>query len=141
VAQLDEVNRDAQAFCRVCDYPLFWIRSAATGEGEGGLGGDPGLRRLPGTAGLVVVATLPCWNCDEPNPINGVNCIRCGLDLHPMPVVEAPPPPPEPEPFVEPEQPPPPLPPLIPRAWIPAGVAAILLMLWCIIGAIVAIAH
>ena len=136
LAQLDEVNRDAQAFCRVCDYPLFWIRAAATGEGEGGLAGDPGLRRLPGTAGLVTVATLSCWNCNEPNAITGIHCIRCGLELHPVPVFELPPPPPpEPEPVVVPE-PVPPKPPLIPREWRPAAFVGTLLVLWCLAGAI-----
>jgi hypothetical protein len=140
VAQLDEINRDAEAFCRVCDYPLFWIRSAGFGEGEGGVIGDPGLRRLPGTAGLRTVATFPCWNCDEPNPLNGVDCIRCGLDLHPAPVVATPPPPPpDPEPLPEPEPPPPPKRPLIPLAWVPALIAATLLLLLCIIGAVVAV--
>ncbi len=143
VSQLDDVNRDAGAFCRVCDYPLFWIRASRTGQGEGGLAGiNNGLRRLPGTAGLVVVATLPCWNCDEHNPVNGVICIRCGLELHPAPPVYHPPPPPtEPEPVVEPEPPPPPKPPLIPPEWVPALVVAALLVLWCLIALVAVIVH
>jgi hypothetical protein len=142
VAQLDDTNRDAQAFCRVCDYPLFWIRAAATGDGEGGLVGDQGLRRLPGTAGLVAVATLRCWNCDEHNPVTGIRCIRCGLELNPAPVVMAPLPPPEPPPVMVPEEPPPPpKPPLIPMAWVPALIAGVLLLLLCIVGAVVALLH
>src|ERR1700722_8196369 len=137
VSQFDDISRDAGAFCRVCDYPLFWIRSTGAGEGAGGLAGDPGLRRLPGTAGLVAVAMLACWNCDENNAINGVYCIRCGVDLHPAPFVEpVAPPPTEPEPVFEPEPPPPPKPPLIPWAWVPAAVAAALLLLWCLVGLI-----
>ncbi len=139
VAQLDDTNRDAQAFCRVCDYPLFWIRAAAMGAGEGGRDGDPGLRRLPGTAGLVAVAILACWNCDERNPVTGIHCIRCGVELNPAPVVMAPLAPPDPEPLVAPEPPPPPKPPLVPLAWVPALIAGILLLLLCIAGAVVAI--
>jgi hypothetical protein len=133
VSQLD-VNREAQAFCRVCDYPLFWIRAAGSGEGESGVGDEGGLRRLPGTAGLVTVATVSCWNCDERNPINAIYCIRCGLNLHPAPPeYHAPAPPPEfvpePEPVV-----PPPKKPLIPPEWIPALVVATILLLLCLIG-------
>jgi hypothetical protein len=137
VSQLDDIGRDAGAFCRVCDYPLFWIRAAGSGEGEGGAEGDPGLRRLPGTGGLVTVATLQCWKCDERNAITGVYCIRCGVELHPTAVIELPPPPPpEPVPVEPPPPPPPPKPPLIPYAWVPALVAAIALLLWCIVGVI-----
>jgi hypothetical protein len=133
VTQLDDVNREAKAFCKVCDYPLFWIRSAGTGEGEGGATGD-GLRRLPGTAGLVTVATVSCWNCDERNPINAIYCIRCGLNLHPAPpVYEPPPPPPEalPAPTTEPI---PVKKPLIPPEWVPALIVATILLLWCLVG-------
>lgn len=133
VSQLDDVSREAKAFCRVCDYPLFWIRGAAAGDGESGFTGD-GLRRLPGTGGLVTVATIACWNCDEHNPIRAIYCIRCGLVLRPEPAVyEPPPPPPEPETVVEPE-------PVVvkkpwpPREWLPALVMAVLLALWCLVG-------
>jgi hypothetical protein len=140
VAQLDDVNRDSQAFCRVCDYPLFWIRAAATGQGQGGLDGDAGLRRLPGTAGLMALAMLRCWNCDEPNPVSGILCIRCDQELHPAPPIAAPPPP-LPEPELLPPPPPPPPAPRFPGAWIPAAIAITLLVLWCIIGAVVALTH
>jgi len=142
VSQLDEVNRDAGAFCRVCDYPLFWIRTATSAEGEGGLPGDPGLRRLPGTGGLVTVTMIRCWNCNEPNPITGVYCIRCGEELHPAPPVPLLPPPLTVPIFVEPPpEPLPPKPPLIPWAWVPAAVMAFTLAVFCLVGAIVAILH
>lgn len=100
----EELGREAGAFCRVCDYPLFWASSARLGAGDASVG-DAGLRRLPGTAGRVAVAMLPCPVCTEPNPVTGAICIRCGADLHPAPptvVLEPPPPPPEPEPLPPP---------------------------------------
>jgi hypothetical protein len=114
VSNLESVGRDSGSFCSVCDYPLFWAQSLATGDGAGGLDGEAGLRRLPGTAGRHAVATLYCPACTEPNPVTGVACIRCGADLHPRPepVVFAPPPPPPPP------APPPPAPPP-PRVWWP----------------------
>lgn len=97
VSHFDELSRDASAFCRSCDYPLFWSRSAqlaAVGAGDG----TTGLRRLPGTAGRQSVATLECPSCTEPNAITATVCIRCGADMHPAPAVAAPEPAPEPEP-------------------------------------------
>lgn len=96
----EELGRVAEAFCRVCDYPLFWASGARLGADDAPQG-DAGLRRLPGTAGRVAVAMLACPVCTEPNPVTGKICIRCGADLHPAPptvVLEPPPPPPEPEP-------------------------------------------
>lgn len=93
VSYFDEVSRDAGTFCRVCDYPLFWVRSAHLAT-NGTSSEDVGLRRLPGTAGRVALATIACPSCTEPNPIDASICIRCGADLHPAPpvVVELPPP-------------------------------------------------
>jgi hypothetical protein len=137
VTQLSDISRDAGAFCRVCDYPLFWTRGAATGAGPTDLSDDTGLRRLPGTAGLVTIATFNCWNCDEPNPVNGLRCLRCAADLHPAPPVLIPPALPTiPAPIVEAPPPPPPKPPLIPPEWVPAVIAAALLVLWCLAGII-----
>lgn len=108
VSYFDELNRDATAFCRVCDYPLFWVRStrlADTAEV-----GDTGLRRLPGTAGRVAVAMIACPVCTEPNPVSLKTCIRCGADLRPAPAPPPPPPPPPPPAPVyvrAPEAPPP----------------------------------
>ena len=70
LSYLPEVTRDAAAFCRVCDYPLFWARTAHL-AGAGSSEGDEGLRRLPVTAGLLTVATIACPSCAEPNPITG----------------------------------------------------------------------
>lgn len=124
VSYFEELGRDAAAFCRVCDYPLFWVRSTRMADGDGALG-DTGLRRLPGTAGRVALATLDCPTCTEPNPVSGVICIRCGNPLHPAPpepVVEAPPPPV----FVPP---PPPLPPPAKRVIWPWILLAVLAMI------------
>jgi len=106
VTFLEELSRDADAFCRVCDFPLFWSRTARVTVG--GEGGDIGLRRLPGTAGRVAVATISCPVCTEPNPVTRTICIRCGSELRPVPPPPAPPPPPPPPepvvvPVVEPE--------------------------------------
>lgn len=68
-------RRDSRDFCRVCDYPLFWtpgaiVRDAAPGTGES-------LRRLPGQAGRLTVASQPCPGCAEPNALSALICIRC----------------------------------------------------------------
>jgi hypothetical protein len=99
----ESMKRDSSEFCRVCDYPLFWVRSAVlagvVGDGEA----ESGLRRLPGTAGRMLAASIPCPNCTEPNLVTATVCIRCGADMHPKPVVvEAPAPKPEPVPEPEP---------------------------------------
>ena len=105
VSHFDELGRDASSFCRTCDYPLFWVRSAQLAAA--GSGGDAGLRRLPGTVGRASVATLECPACTEPNLVSAAICIRCGADLHPAPAPEALPPPP-PTVVYEPPPPPPP---------------------------------
>ena len=68
-------RRESRDFCRVCDYPLFWtpgavVRDSAPGTGES-------LRRLPGQAGRVTVASQPCPTCAEPNALSALICIRC----------------------------------------------------------------
>jgi hypothetical protein len=105
---LEELGREADAFCRVCDFPLFWSRGErVVGGGEGG---NVGLRRFPGTAGRVDVATIDCPECKEPNPVSRSICIRCGAELRPAPaaplVPESPPLPPlpAPEPVLEPNR-------------------------------------
>ncbi|MCU1497990.1 MAG: hypothetical protein JWM47_1943 [Acidimicrobiales bacterium] len=101
--ELTEVRRDADAFCRLCDYPLFWAPVAvqlATRTAGAGVG----LRRLPGTAGHAAEASLPCPTCREPNAFQASVCIRCGADLRPVVFEAPPPPPPAPEPASEPER-------------------------------------
>jgi hypothetical protein len=44
---------------------------------------DESLRRLPGTAGKVSVASTPCPSCVEPNPVTAVDCLRCGKPMRP----------------------------------------------------------
>lgn len=83
-------RRDSRDFCRSCDYPLFWT-PAKVQLGRGDVA-DDSLRRLPGTQGRATLASLPCPHCAEPNPLSGIDCLRCGLPLHPV----AEPPPPEP---------------------------------------------
>ena len=63
LSYFDELTRDAHSFCRVCDYPLFWVRStkfsavrerrrhraaAAARHGRAGGGGHDRLPRLHG---------------------------------------------------------------------------------------------
>lgn len=97
---VDFTRRDSLDFCRVCDYPLFWSRDRIVMPSTDGPD-DSGLRRLPGTAGRAVLASLLCPTCAEPNPATGVTCVRCGSDLHLKPVVEAVVAAPLPEPVVE----------------------------------------
>src|SRR3954447_19605902 len=102
VREIDQFRREADEFCGVCDYPLFWVRSTVLAT-DNGNGAEAGLRRLPGTAGRVLTATLLCPVCTEPNLVTAAICTRCGPALHPVieePVVLPPPPPPEPEPVV-----------------------------------------
>jgi hypothetical protein len=123
ISYFDELNRDASAFCRVCDYPLFWAGAGVRGEAGNDVDADAGLRRLPGTVGRKEVATISCPACAEPNPVSGKVCIRCGAELRPrpvpVPVVTPPPPPPPPEP-----PPPEPAPPRVVWPWVVAALAA-----------------
>ena len=101
IASVEPGRRRSEDFCRRCDFPLFWARSAVVvpfGEETGA-----SLRRLPGTVGRAATAALACPHCGEPNGPAALICVRCGGDMHPVapppPVVLAPPPPaPEPEP-------------------------------------------
>ena len=101
IVVLEPGRRDAAAFCPSCDYPLFWAGGRVTvldtkAEAEASL------RRLPGTAGMVTVGMITCWQCREPNPVTNTFCLRCGADLSGPPVVV------EPEPVYVPPPPPPP---------------------------------
>lgn len=123
VSHFEDLGRDGEAFCRVCDFPLFWAR-APRQEGVSVDGADEGLRRLPGTGGRVTLATVDCPVCTERNVLSATICIRCGADLYAVP---APPPPvvvPEPEPPTEAVVVPPP-----PRRIWPWVLLAVLLVL------------
>jgi hypothetical protein len=85
-------RREAEDFCRTCDYPLFWTPAIVVRD-RSDLNADPALRRLPGTVGRVAVASFPCPHCAEPNALGAEICVRCG---RPMRIVEAAPPPPQP---------------------------------------------
>jgi hypothetical protein len=98
-SRVDYARRDAQDFCRVCDFPLFWSRDRVPVADEGP-GDGSALRRLPGTAGRAALASLLCPSCTEPNPPSGELCVRCGEPLRP---VAAPQPVVEPEALPEPE--------------------------------------
>jgi hypothetical protein len=101
-------RRDAQDFCVKCDFPLFWTPTEVIRDGVDG--GGESLRRLPGTAGRVTVASVPCPTCAEANPLGAETCLRCG---GPMVLVAAP------EPVRAPE--PAPLPPPVPEP-VEAGI-------------------
>ena len=102
-AAIDPAQRRSDDFCKRCDYPLFWARSAVvplSGEETGA-----SLRRLPGTVGRAATASVPCPHCNEPNSPTALICIRCGRSMLPDPEPEpepepvyVAPPPPEPEP-------------------------------------------
>ncbi len=118
-------ERDAADFCARCDYPLFWTPQTIQ-LGDRDTDGDT-LRRLPGTAGQVTVASIPCPHCGEVNPLAAETCTRCGL---PMVVVPPPEPEPAPEPVVVVPPPPPPVP--EPRSlwwvWTLLGVTTLVLV-------------
>jgi hypothetical protein len=105
-AQVALNRREAQDFCARCDFPLFW--TPADVIRDGGEGSGENLRRLPGTAGRVTVAAVPCPTCAEANPVGAETCLRCGGPMvlitapEPIPVIAPPPPPPAPEPTPEP---------------------------------------
>lgn len=106
LATVDMARRQAEDFCRRCDFPLFWARGTViTPEGEES---GASLRRLPGTVGRAATAALICPHCSEPNSPAAEICIRCALSLHPVDIPEPEPvvvfaPIPEPEPEPEPE--------------------------------------
>jgi hypothetical protein len=83
-------RRQSQDFCRHCDFPLFWTPTEVVMDGVGV--SDDSLRRLPGTTGRAMTASIACPHCSEPNPVSAEVCVRCGLSMH----VAPPPPPPEP---------------------------------------------
>jgi len=87
-AQVTLNRRESVDFCRNCDYPLFWTPSKILRGLSDST--DESLRRLPGQAGRVTVASLPCPFCYEPNALSAQTCIRCHRPMHP---VEEPPPP------------------------------------------------
>lgn len=76
--------RSSQAFCAACDYPLFFSRGVTRIVDEDS---DMARERHPGVAGLSQRSWLPCPDCGELNPRDGVNCLRCGAILV-VPVVE-----------------------------------------------------
>ncbi|MCR6493032.1 hypothetical protein [Cellulomonas sp. P24] len=88
-------RRDADDFCPICDYPLFWARPQDR-KGGGEDGADDARWRSPGASGASLIATVPCPVCRELNVPSAVVCVRCGADMNP-------PPPPEPEPVPAPE--------------------------------------
>ena len=99
VAMVALTRRESDDFCRQCDYPLFWTPSKVQLD-SGNTAGDS-LRRLPGTSGRVLVASVPCPHCAEGNLLTAELCARCGGLMDPpapAPVVAAPPPPPAPAP-------------------------------------------
>lgn len=107
VATIAVNRREAEDFCRRCDFPLFWTPAAIVLDTSSGPSSEA-LRRLPGTAGRVTVGRLACPHCAEMNPVTETHCLRCQGDLHPpippapqAPVALPPPPAPEPEPVTK----------------------------------------
>jgi hypothetical protein len=87
-------RRDALDFCQRCDFPLFWSRDQVVHTDPIDSSEDA-LRRLPGTLGRVVIASVPCPHCNEPNLPTATLCVRCGLSMQ----GGAPPMPPRPRPM------------------------------------------
>jgi hypothetical protein len=93
-------RRRSEDFCPRCDFPLFWTPSQIVSGGT--TPEESGLRRLPGTAGRVTVASRACPHCAESNQVSALTCVRCGGLMDPpepvVPVAAPAPPPPAPEP-------------------------------------------
>lgn len=70
--------RSAEGFCESCDYPLFFARGVVVRAEDDS---DMARVRLPGVAGMSRRAWLPCPDCGELNPRDGINCLRCGALL------------------------------------------------------------
>ena len=122
VATVALTRREATDFCVQCDYPLFWTPSKVVLDS--GTTADDSLRRLPGTAGRVMVGSVPCPHCAEGNLLTAQTCVRCGGLMNPPEpetVLIAPPPPPPP-----PAPEPPPRTPL--WVWLVAGTTVLLLL-------------
>lgn len=90
-AMVDPTRRDALDFCQRCDFPLFWARDQVVFS-QPLDSSDDALRRLPGTLGRVVIASVSCPHCNEPNLPTASVCVRCGLSM----LAGAPPAPPQP---------------------------------------------
>jgi hypothetical protein len=84
-------RRESNDFCRNCDFPLFWTPSQVLLSRSDV--GDDSLRRLPGTTGRAISASIACPHCAELNPVTAEICVRCGLSMQ---VRAAAPPPPQP---------------------------------------------
>ena len=74
----DEI--DAEGFCPVCDFPLFWATARA--ERSDDALANASRPRLPGVQGRAI-AGCRCPACSEPNPVLAERCIRCGSDFGP----------------------------------------------------------
>lgn len=111
-AEIDEVplERTSEAFCPACDFPVFF----ASGPVVRVPVEDGSRERNPGVAGRVRRVAVACPVCAEPNPRDGLHCLRCGALLSPPPPTE-----PEVEVVPEPEPAPEPPPPPPNRWWIP----------------------
>lgn len=91
-----------EEFCRICDYPLFWVSHLAlTAAGPGVV--DPPqpspLRRYPGTEGIESTTAVTCPVCRELNSPERRLCWRCRSELRPIPHVPV-----EPVPVSAPEE-------------------------------------
>jgi len=83
-------QRSGDAFCKDCDYPLFFTLGVVQ---HIDLDDDAATSRLPGVGGRDRRVWLPCPECGELNPRDGVHCLRCGAVLYrpepePVAVVE-----------------------------------------------------
>ena len=85
-------------FCRVCDYPLFWMEQPVA-VSLAGTELEPG--RRPGVGGHTSQAWEQCPTCGERNDPDATTCVWCGnLMILQPPEPPPPPPPPVPEPVV-----------------------------------------
>jgi hypothetical protein len=96
---VDAATADAESFCPHCAAPLFWAPSHRTGVTAGTSPAtaeleqtdptnDPS-RRRPELKGVKSTASVPCWQCSEPNQQVASTCHRCGAPIPPPAVEDA----------------------------------------------------
>jgi hypothetical protein len=73
-----EGARSSQGFCVGCDFPLFFGRGEVKRPEDDT---DSARVRMPGVNGMSRRSWIPCPDCGELNPKDGVNCLRCGALL------------------------------------------------------------
>ena len=84
VSFLEKIEKTAEGFCRVCDFPLFWTVETAEMGALTAAEKAPHAHRLPGTAGRKSSGGFPCHVCSQLNRVGAEVCFNCGANLLPQ---------------------------------------------------------